>query len=217
MSGLYTGFATASTVADSGTSSGTNATLEVVLDLPCGITVASYVQAKRDGDPEIDETVGTMTVYGSSDGGTTWTELGSFLGETWSQSEMKTFSADATLGTFSSFKFWMQKVSKTANDRVVLGEIALSASAVSAATCNQAMDTEPNILGTGVLRVDFTQMGVTGDTAVFTYSCDYGYATASGSTAVTFTYMADAGGSAFWKGTPPTCLQLSGSLVLIRI
>uniref|UniRef100_A0A0K6S917 Sushi domain-containing protein n=1 Tax=Chromera velia CCMP2878 TaxID=1169474 RepID=A0A0K6S917_9ALVE len=208
--GTYSAYLSAVADPNSGLSSGTDATLEIVLDVPCGIFVASYdLQAWNwESDDPVTRMVSKMTVYGSDNGGITWTEIGSFSGETsWSLAEMKTFSADETLGPFNSFKFHIQKASHASSDQsITVSEIALSASIVSVAMCNHATDTEPNTLGAELQRVDFNQTGQVGDTAVFTYACNSGFYI-EGRAAVSFSCTADTGGGASWKGTPPSCMQ----------
>eukprot|EP00820_Chromera_velia_P012102 Cvel_23030.t1-p1 / transcript=Cvel_23030.t1 / gene=Cvel_23030 / organism=Chromera_velia_CCMP2878 / gene_product=E-selectin, putative / transcript_product=E-selectin, putative / location=Cvel_scaffold2327:21260-29721(+) / protein_length=972 / sequence_SO=supercontig / SO=protein_coding / is_pseudo=false len=78
----------------------------------------------------------------------------------------------------------------------------------SAVTCDETSDSQPNTLGTGVVRTDSSQTGSTTDTATFTYNCQNGYSLDSAA-AVTFTCTGDSYATSTWKGTPPTCTAAS--------
>uniref|UniRef100_A0A0G4FN89 Sushi domain-containing protein n=1 Tax=Chromera velia CCMP2878 TaxID=1169474 RepID=A0A0G4FN89_9ALVE len=70
--------------------------------------------------------------------------------------------------------------------------------------CDESSDPQPNTLGTGVVRTDFSQTGNTGDTPTFNYSCQNGYSLDSLGN-VTFSCTADSYATSTWKRTPPTC------------
>uniref|UniRef100_A0A0G4IG18 EGF-like domain-containing protein n=1 Tax=Chromera velia CCMP2878 TaxID=1169474 RepID=A0A0G4IG18_9ALVE len=115
-----------SDVPNLGTASGTDATVELVLDIPCDLSLFEYKVRGRQ-DTSADWSPSKMTVYGSADGGTSWAEVGAFSGETsWTINEIKTFSANSTLGPFNSFKFHFQKVvASTSTNILSIGEIEL--------------------------------------------------------------------------------------------
>uniref|UniRef100_A0A0G4HK22 EGF-like domain-containing protein n=1 Tax=Chromera velia CCMP2878 TaxID=1169474 RepID=A0A0G4HK22_9ALVE len=109
-----------------GQSSGAESNTEVILHTPCSVTLSSYtVTARSATSVAPDKTPSKMVVYGSVDGNA-WTELGSYSGETsWAASEVKTFSANASLGFFNYFKFDIRKISGAANSRATLSEIEI--------------------------------------------------------------------------------------------
>uniref|UniRef100_A0A0G4FTX7 Uncharacterized protein n=1 Tax=Chromera velia CCMP2878 TaxID=1169474 RepID=A0A0G4FTX7_9ALVE len=75
----------------------------------------------------------------------------------------------------------------------------------SAVSCNEATDPQPNTLAAEVVRTDSGQAGVTTQTAVFTYTCNDGYALDTPENAVNFTCTGTANAASAWQGSPPTC------------
>uniref|UniRef100_A0A0G4I4H5 EGF-like domain-containing protein n=1 Tax=Chromera velia CCMP2878 TaxID=1169474 RepID=A0A0G4I4H5_9ALVE len=262
----------------------------VVLQLPCSALMSSFsVQANSARVPS------KMTVSGSNDG-TTWTEVGAYDGVTdWgpSNDQVKSFSANATIGPYEWFQFKGERLAQTTTDAIIIKEIwfealvdedecslnthnchgnatcadnvgsfectcndgwmgdglscsnadecslntddcdgsatcsdaigsfecacniGYSGSGVSctAASCNEATDTQPNNLTEHVNRTDGGgQVGQTGATATFTYSCPYGYSMV-GTASVVFTCVGEGVGSAAWHGMPPTCGVTGGPVV----
>uniref|UniRef100_A0A0G4GSL1 EGF-like domain-containing protein n=1 Tax=Chromera velia CCMP2878 TaxID=1169474 RepID=A0A0G4GSL1_9ALVE len=143
------GFHTSGTVADTGTSSGSDANVELILQTPCSMRLSSYGMRLRADGNHAAVGISKASVYGSNDL-LTWTELGSYSGETsWTQGETKTFSADDTLGAFTYFKFVLKKVSQTGDAHVSIGDIELYASSWSSSTPGSAAVIPPADISTG--------------------------------------------------------------------
>uniref|UniRef100_A0A0G4ICC5 EGF-like domain-containing protein n=1 Tax=Chromera velia CCMP2878 TaxID=1169474 RepID=A0A0G4ICC5_9ALVE len=82
----------------------TDCNSELILEVPCLMQLNEFSVQGRADLPNLGVTA--MEVSGSADGGTTWTALGSFSGQTgWTVNQIRQFSADSTLGWFSRFKF----------------------------------------------------------------------------------------------------------------
>uniref|UniRef100_A0A0G4HJL7 F5/8 type C domain-containing protein n=1 Tax=Chromera velia CCMP2878 TaxID=1169474 RepID=A0A0G4HJL7_9ALVE len=110
-----------------GGTSGTEANIEVILEVPCQMNLERYTILSRTSSDANVESPSKMTVYGSSDMGATWNQVGGFDGETsWTESEMKTFTADGSMGPFGQFKFVFQRYNTAAdNQHFSVGEIEL--------------------------------------------------------------------------------------------
>eukprot|EP00820_Chromera_velia_P023589 Cvel_32130.t1-p1 / transcript=Cvel_32130.t1 / gene=Cvel_32130 / organism=Chromera_velia_CCMP2878 / gene_product=hypothetical protein / transcript_product=hypothetical protein / location=Cvel_scaffold4923:366-7037(+) / protein_length=1487 / sequence_SO=supercontig / SO=protein_coding / is_pseudo=false len=119
------------TVPNSGTSSGPDATVEVVIELPCMITLGQFgIQSQDDPTYAGLHTPSKITVFGSTNG-TSWIQIGSFEGVTnWGAMETKTFPTTDFHSMFSSFKFALQKGSSSTDDYIAFGEIELYASSI---------------------------------------------------------------------------------------
>uniref|UniRef100_A0A0G4GSQ9 EGF-like domain-containing protein n=1 Tax=Chromera velia CCMP2878 TaxID=1169474 RepID=A0A0G4GSQ9_9ALVE len=119
------GFTTDGAVANSGTSSGTDVSVEVVLQIPCSFTMTSFSIEARDETTAPARSPSKMTVSGSTDG-TAWTSIASFSGETsWSRAETKIFCTDSAASSFNYFLFSTNKVTNSADKPVSIGEIRL--------------------------------------------------------------------------------------------
>eukprot|EP00820_Chromera_velia_P025845 Cvel_10019.t1-p1 / transcript=Cvel_10019.t1 / gene=Cvel_10019 / organism=Chromera_velia_CCMP2878 / gene_product=Fibrillin-1, putative / transcript_product=Fibrillin-1, putative / location=Cvel_scaffold594:59498-77940(+) / protein_length=2898 / sequence_SO=supercontig / SO=protein_coding / is_pseudo=false len=124
--GDKSGYFTATGVTNSGTSAGTDAALEILLQLPCSITLALYGMQTRSDGGDMGRMASKGAVFGSSDGGTAWTELGTFSGQTgWSSGETRNFTVDTSSGQFDLFKFQIHKIGKTADDHFITGDLLL--------------------------------------------------------------------------------------------
>eukprot|EP00820_Chromera_velia_P006466 Cvel_19036.t2-p1 / transcript=Cvel_19036.t2 / gene=Cvel_19036 / organism=Chromera_velia_CCMP2878 / gene_product=hypothetical protein / transcript_product=hypothetical protein / location=Cvel_scaffold1613:2276-7167(+) / protein_length=995 / sequence_SO=supercontig / SO=protein_coding / is_pseudo=false len=117
------GYKTAASV--SGTAAASDADVEVILELPCRLTLHSYGVQGRLGAVVSSETPSQAELLGSS-GLSTWTVLGSFSGETgWAIAETRVFSADTTAGPFKFFKFVGKRISSSAGGLMSIGEVLL--------------------------------------------------------------------------------------------
>uniref|UniRef100_A0A0G4I2G1 EGF-like domain-containing protein n=1 Tax=Chromera velia CCMP2878 TaxID=1169474 RepID=A0A0G4I2G1_9ALVE len=164
------GYATAVGVTSSGTGEAGNANVELILELPCFVTVKQFHVQGRDtsGSASWARNPSKMTLHGSTDM-STWTEIGSFDDSTltWTQAEVKTFTADHTLGPFTFLKFTIQKVSQTSQTAPSLGDIYITTDKVLVNEC---------VAGTHTCDAN----AVCTDTAEsFSCACNIGYESAT--------------------------------------
>uniref|UniRef100_A0A0G4FVY4 EGF-like domain-containing protein n=1 Tax=Chromera velia CCMP2878 TaxID=1169474 RepID=A0A0G4FVY4_9ALVE len=185
--------------------------VQLILETPCSLAVSTFwVQAETGGGPA--NTPSAMVLSGSSDEGVTWTELGSFSGETgFASSEVRNFTANAALGVFNWFKFFVQRSGQPSGSPTIALMSGVGMYGAPALQCNEATDPQPNSLGENLTRIDGGgQTGFVNDTAIFQYACGNN-SVLSAPPAVTFTCTADAPGAATWKGTPPNCTALAAT------
>uniref|UniRef100_A0A0G4HT65 Uncharacterized protein n=1 Tax=Chromera velia CCMP2878 TaxID=1169474 RepID=A0A0G4HT65_9ALVE len=124
------GWHTANAVTNSGTSSGTDAAVEVILKTPCSFTLWSY-QIKARSDSSATRCISKATVYGSTDG-SSWSQVGSHTGSTgWAAKEVRSFAGDTNLGPFLYFKFLLQKTDSSTDDHMIIGDIILQGISLS--------------------------------------------------------------------------------------
>uniref|UniRef100_A0A0G4GSL2 EGF-like domain-containing protein n=1 Tax=Chromera velia CCMP2878 TaxID=1169474 RepID=A0A0G4GSL2_9ALVE len=112
---------------NTGQSSSGEGNVELVLHTPCSVAFSSYTVTSRGDQSHLAaaQSPAKMGVYGSTDG-SSWTELGSYSGETsWGLGEAKTFSANSTLGLFNYFKFDIRKVSGSSDTAACVSDIEL--------------------------------------------------------------------------------------------
>uniref|UniRef100_A0A0G4I0S6 EGF-like domain-containing protein n=1 Tax=Chromera velia CCMP2878 TaxID=1169474 RepID=A0A0G4I0S6_9ALVE len=116
------------TVPGSGTSSGSDSEVHLILELPCRLRLAQYGMQVRDEACCFSyQGISKAAVYGSNDM-STWTALGSYSGETsWTQAETKTFVAESATGPFKFLKFDLLKLSQAADEWISVSEIPLHA------------------------------------------------------------------------------------------
>uniref|UniRef100_A0A0G4FWQ2 EGF-like domain-containing protein n=1 Tax=Chromera velia CCMP2878 TaxID=1169474 RepID=A0A0G4FWQ2_9ALVE len=109
-----------------GTSNANDATVELILKLPCSLVLESFtVQSRTDGFTH--QAPSKASVYGSTDGAS-WTFVSSYVNETsWTAGEKKRFSADNQVGPFNYFKFGLQRISQAADELMHVGDIELYA------------------------------------------------------------------------------------------
>uniref|UniRef100_A0A0G4HTH0 NELL2-like EGF domain-containing protein n=1 Tax=Chromera velia CCMP2878 TaxID=1169474 RepID=A0A0G4HTH0_9ALVE len=111
--------------AQSGTG-GPDGDVQLILELSCQMELASFsVQCRANDGPNVTSAKGEM--YGSSDGGSTWTLLGTFDSQvSWANSETRNFPVTAGQGMmFTSFKFVGQRVSNAGGSRMAISEVEL--------------------------------------------------------------------------------------------
>uniref|UniRef100_A0A0G4HCI3 Uncharacterized protein n=1 Tax=Chromera velia CCMP2878 TaxID=1169474 RepID=A0A0G4HCI3_9ALVE len=186
----------------------------LILELPCSVEFAGWSGA---GGSQTNEPAHYMKVHGSTDN-TNWDEVGSFTGQWWTHGEVKTYStSNCAAGSFSYFKFSIQRRTHHTAGLWMMADFSLYAAIFSlspsgvvctAASCDEANDSEPNTVGANVQRADSGQTGSTTDTATFTYTCASGYSLDSAA-GVSFSCTGDSPGVSTWKGTPPSCSAVS--------
>uniref|UniRef100_A0A0G4IC14 EGF-like domain-containing protein n=1 Tax=Chromera velia CCMP2878 TaxID=1169474 RepID=A0A0G4IC14_9ALVE len=117
-----------------GTSAGSDDDVEAIIEMPCKILMGSFgVEAHTSCCQE--NAPSKMDVFGR-DGNSSWEHIGAFENVNyWSVGEMKYFSANATAGPFSAFKFLVRRIAKGADDKLVVEDIALFASQISGYPC----------------------------------------------------------------------------------
>uniref|UniRef100_A0A0G4HW69 Sushi domain-containing protein n=1 Tax=Chromera velia CCMP2878 TaxID=1169474 RepID=A0A0G4HW69_9ALVE len=186
-------------------SSSVDCNLELILEVPCSVSIGRFgVQARETCCPDRSPT--EMILSGSSDSGSSWTQIGSISGVTWSSNnETQMFNGDSSQGPFSWFKFDVQRTGTSSADHVMIGNLYLFTPTVS---CDEVNDPQPNTLSAEVVRSDSGQAGTTTQTATFTYSCNNGYQI-SGTADPTFTCTGTAYATSQWQGTVPTCTAVS--------
>eukprot|EP00820_Chromera_velia_P019455 Cvel_28299.t1-p1 / transcript=Cvel_28299.t1 / gene=Cvel_28299 / organism=Chromera_velia_CCMP2878 / gene_product=hypothetical protein / transcript_product=hypothetical protein / location=Cvel_scaffold3672:12715-14334(+) / protein_length=438 / sequence_SO=supercontig / SO=protein_coding / is_pseudo=false len=101
--------------------------IELILEVPCQIYLSRFgVGARADSLP--DRVASSLTLYGSSDDGGMWTEVGSYSGEYgWAANETRFYTADSTLGPFSWFKFLVNNIESASTVPVNIRDLYLLA------------------------------------------------------------------------------------------
>uniref|UniRef100_A0A0G4HWB0 EGF-like domain-containing protein n=1 Tax=Chromera velia CCMP2878 TaxID=1169474 RepID=A0A0G4HWB0_9ALVE len=113
--------------APTGTGGMSDSNINLILEIPCLMQSLTEFAVHSKSTMALMESPSKMEVYGSLDDGT-WEQITSFDGQTmWTDSEVKTFTGDATKGPFSQFKFVLQRYADTATDdgQFSVGEIEL--------------------------------------------------------------------------------------------
>uniref|UniRef100_A0A0G4F0M6 Uncharacterized protein n=1 Tax=Chromera velia CCMP2878 TaxID=1169474 RepID=A0A0G4F0M6_9ALVE len=100
--------------------------VDLILEIPCSIFVNTFGIHIREEGIETDRTPTAVVVSGSSDSGSTYTQVGSYSGLSgWSVNEQLTFAVDGTLGPFTWIKFTINRVNSASMSAIVMSGFLL--------------------------------------------------------------------------------------------
>eukprot|EP00820_Chromera_velia_P020850 Cvel_29448.t1-p1 / transcript=Cvel_29448.t1 / gene=Cvel_29448 / organism=Chromera_velia_CCMP2878 / gene_product=Fibrillin-1, putative / transcript_product=Fibrillin-1, putative / location=Cvel_scaffold4028:293-9905(-) / protein_length=1016 / sequence_SO=supercontig / SO=protein_coding / is_pseudo=false len=175
------GYTFSSGVPAKSSSSVSASSLDVLLQVPCNVTMSGYQwQARADCCPQ--QHPSTLTVYGATtdtgpDAVSTWTQLHSFTGETsWTLGETKYYSSSSpTAGPFNLFKFQMGRTANPSSDDLVGGHNTV----IYASSTTQIPDDDECVLRTHNCDPNAACTNTVGS---FTCACIKGFSGTTGTT-----------------------------------